>query len=58
MFQKLKLRKFVKFGRGAIEGGCAISATTSSYVIKVSILFWGRTHRGAILFSFVFAKNC
>ena len=54
----LKLRKFVKFGRGAIVGGFTISATTSLYVIKESIPFWGRTHRGAIRFSFVFAKNC
>ncbi len=30
---RLKLRKLVKFGRGAIDGGCAISAATSSYVI-------------------------
>jgi hypothetical protein len=54
----LKLRKFVKFGRGAIDGGCTISAAISSYVIKVSIPFWGCSHRSAIRFSFVFAKNC
>ncbi len=54
----LKLRKFVKFGCGAIDGGCAISAATSLYVIKVSIPVWGCTHRGVIRFSFVFAKNC
>jgi hypothetical protein len=55
---RLKLRKFVKFGCGATEGGFAISDATSLYVIKVSLLFWGRTRRRAIHFSFVFAKNC
>jgi len=56
---RLHLCKFVKFGCGAIDGGFAISAATSSYVIKVSILFRGCTHtRGAIRVSFVFAKNC
>jgi hypothetical protein len=53
-----KLRKFVKFGRGTMEGGFATSAATSSYVIIVSILAWDRTCRGVIRFSFVFAKYC
>ncbi len=53
-----KLRKFVKLWRGAIDGGFAMSAATSSYVIRVSILVWDRTHRGAICESFVLAKNC
>jgi hypothetical protein len=53
-----KLCKFVKFGRGAIDGGFAMSATTSSYVIRVSILVWDCMHRGAIRESFVLAKNC
>jgi hypothetical protein len=50
-----KLRKFVKFGHGAIDGRFATSAATSSYVIRVSILVWDCTHRGAILESFVLA---
>jgi hypothetical protein len=54
----LKLRKFVKFGQGARGGGFAISATASLYEIVLSILTWDHTHRGAILLSFVFAKNC
>jgi hypothetical protein len=53
-----KLRKFVKFGRGPIDGGFATSAATSSYVIRVSILVWDCTHRGAIRESFVLARNC
>ena len=35
---RLRLRKFVKFGRGAIVGGFATSAATSSYEIILSIL--------------------
>ncbi len=35
---RLKLRKFVKFGRGAREGGFATSAAASPYVITLSIL--------------------
>jgi hypothetical protein len=54
----LKLRKFVKFGQGAREGGFATSAAASSYEIVLSILTWDRTHRGHIQLSFVFAKNC
>ena len=42
--------KLEKFGRGANVGGFARSATTSSNVIKVSILSpflgWVRTHTG------------
>jgi hypothetical protein len=38
-----RLRKLVKFGRGAMKGGFATSATTSLYVIVVSILF-GELH--------------
>jgi len=55
---RIKLRKFVKFGHGAMEGGFATSAATSSYVMIVSILTWDLTRRGAIRLSFVFAKNC
>jgi hypothetical protein len=33
-----RLHKFVKFGHGAMEGGFATSAATSSYVIVLSIL--------------------
>ncbi len=55
---RLKLRKFVKFGCGVFKGGFAISAATSLYVIKLSILFWGCTHRGVICVSFAFTKNC
>ncbi len=54
----LKLRKFVKIGQGAREGGFATSAAASSYEIVLSILTWDRMHWGAILLSFVFAKNC
>ncbi len=53
-----KLRKFIKFGRGVIDGGFATSAATSSYVMRVSILVWDRMHRGVIRESFVLAKNC
>ena len=53
-----KLRKFVKFGRGAREGRFATSAAASSYEIVLSILTWDHTHRGAIRLSFVFAKKC
>ena len=55
---RLKLRKFVKFGQGAREGGFATSAAASSYEIVLSILTWDRTHRGAIRLSFVLAKQC
>ena len=49
---RLNVRKFVKFGRGAREGGFATSAAASSNEIG------DRTHRGTIRFSFVLAKNC
>jgi hypothetical protein len=53
-----KLRKFVKFGRSAREGRFATSAAASSYEIILSIILpWERTHWGAILLSYVFAKN-
>jgi hypothetical protein len=55
---RLNVRKFVKFGRGAREGGFATSAVTSSNEIVLSIIPWDCTHRGVIRFSFVFAKNC
>jgi hypothetical protein len=54
----LKLRKVVKFGQGAKEGGFTTSAAVSSYEIVLSILTWDCMHRGAIRLSFVFAKNC
>jgi hypothetical protein len=53
-----KLRKFIKFGCGAIDGRFGMSAATSLYLIRVSILVWDCTHRGAIRESFVLAKNC
>ena len=55
---RLNVRKFEKFVRGTREGGFATSAATSSNEIVLSILPCDRTHRGAIRFSFVFAKNC
>ena len=47
---RLKLCKYVIFGCGVIKGGFATSAATSSYVIKVSILLLGCTHRGVSRF--------
>ncbi len=43
---RLKLRKFVKFGRGAREGGFATSAAASSYEILLSILLLGIARTG------------
>ena len=39
----LKMRKFVKFGHGAMEGGFTTGVTTSLGVIIVSMLAWDRT---------------
>jgi hypothetical protein len=38
---RCKLRKFVKFGQGAREGGFATSAAASPYEITLSILLLG-----------------
>ncbi len=51
----LRLRKFVKFGCGAIDGGFATSATISLYEIIVSILVITCARGRPFL---LFAKNC
>jgi hypothetical protein len=51
----LRLRKCVKFERGAIAGRFGTSAATSSYEIIVSILVIARTRGQSCL---LFAKNC
>jgi hypothetical protein len=52
---RLRLCKFVKFGRGAIVGRFATSAATSSYEIILSILVIARARGRSCL---LFAKNC
>jgi len=51
----LRLHKFVKFGRGARDGGFATSAAISSYEIILSILLIARSREQSCL---LFAKNC
>ncbi len=50
-----RLRKFVKFGRGASDGGLAKSAAISSYELTQSILLIAHS-RGRLFL--LFAKNC
>ncbi len=52
---RLRLRKFMKFGRGRIVGGFTTSAATSSYEIMVSILVIARARGQSFL---LLAKNC
>jgi hypothetical protein len=50
-----RLRTFVKFGRGTIIGGLAMSAATSSYEMIVSILVIAHARGRSCL---LFTKNC